>query len=110
MSHARETVLSKPLMLSIGVLAARLSCTSGVKKASTPLRIRAQAKPITNSGEGRCSVLLTVWHAALGTFHMYMLVASESRGDQSGGLKGRRRGRSWDWPTIRAQRACCLVG
>lgn len=66
MSHVRE-IVSKPLVLSIGVLAARLSWTSGVKKASTPLRIRAQAKPITNSGEGRCSVLLTVWHAALGT-------------------------------------------
>lgn len=108
MSHARETVL-KPLMLSIGVLAARLSCTSGVKKASTPLRIRAQAKPITNSGEGRGSVLLTV-AGCFGYFDKYMLVASESRGDQSGGLKGRRRGRSWDWPAIRAQPACCLVG
>jgi hypothetical protein len=37
-----------------------------------------------------------------GYLDKYMLVASESRGDQSGGLKGRRRGRSLDWPAIRA--------
>ena len=37
-----------------------------------------------------------------GYLDKYMLVASESRGDQSGGLKGRGRGRSWDCPAIRA--------
>ena len=89
------------------MLAARLSCSKGVKKASTPLRIRAQAKPITNSGEGRGSVLLTV-AGCFGYFDKYMLVASESRGDQSGGLKGRRRGRKRGRAVIRDSCAVAL--
>jgi hypothetical protein len=45
-----------------------------------------------------------------GYFGKYMLVASESTCDQSGGPEGRRRGRSWGRPVIRAERVVALLG
>lgn len=64
----------------------------------------------------RCSDLLTVsawggvFRACFEYFRKYMLAASESTCDQSGRLKGRRRGRSWDGQRFVQRTCCCLVG